>query len=58
MGYLLALQLVCIVLQAQQKVSIGKIAELEFDAACFGHGSVLKGKANVAFRRLVEKLAR
>jgi len=42
----------------QAKASIGKIAELEFDSACFGHGGVLRGKANVAFRRLVEKLAR
>ena len=54
---MLALQLACMVLQAQQKVSIGKIVELGLDAACFEHGSVLRGKANVAFRRLVEKLA-
>ena len=43
---------------AQAKESIRKLAELEFDAACFGHGGVLKGKANAAFRRLVERLAR
>ncbi len=43
---------------AEAKRSMAKLAELEFDVACFGHGRVLKGKANVAFRRLVEKLAR
>jgi glyoxylase-like metal-dependent hydrolase (beta-lactamase superfamily II) len=42
----------------QAKESIGKLAALEFDVACFGHGRVLKGKANLRFRRLVEKLAR
>ncbi len=42
----------------QAKESIRKIAELEFDVACFGHGRVLKGEANVRFRRLAEKLAR
>ncbi len=43
---------------AEAKRSMAKLAELEFDVACFGHGGVLKGKANAAFRRLVEKLAR
>jgi glyoxylase-like metal-dependent hydrolase (beta-lactamase superfamily II) len=43
---------------AQAKESIGKLAALEFDVACFGHGRVLKGEANLRFRRLVEKLAR
>ena len=43
---------------AQAKESIRKLAALDFDAACFGHGRVLKGKANAAFRRLVERLAR
>ncbi len=42
----------------QVKDSLRKIAGLEFDAACFGHGSVLKGKASAAFRRYVEKMAR
>ena len=42
----------------EAKQSMAKLAGLEFDVACFGHGSVLKGKANVAFRRQVEKLAR
>jgi len=41
----------------QAKGCIRKLAELEFDVACFGHGGVLKGKANAAFRRFVEKLA-
>ena len=35
--------------------SIAKLAALEFDTACFGHGRVLKGKANAAFKRFVEK---
>jgi glyoxylase-like metal-dependent hydrolase (beta-lactamase superfamily II) len=43
---------------AQVKASLRKIAELEFDAACFGHGGVLKGRASAAFRRYVEKMAR
>ncbi len=43
---------------AEAKRSMAKLAELEFDVACFGHGSVRKGKANAAFRRFVEKLAR
>lgn len=38
--------------------SIRKIAALEFDSACFGHGGVLKGRAHAAFRRYVEKMAR
>jgi glyoxylase-like metal-dependent hydrolase (beta-lactamase superfamily II) len=41
----------------QARESIGKIAALEFDIACFGHGRVLKGEANLKFRRLAEKLA-
>lgn len=42
----------------QAKESIRKLAGLEFDVACFGHGGVLKGEANLKFRRLAEKLAR
>jgi glyoxylase-like metal-dependent hydrolase (beta-lactamase superfamily II) len=42
----------------QAKESIGKLAALEFEVACFGHGRVLKGAANLRFRRLAEKLAR
>ena len=41
----------------QAKESIRKLAGLEFDIACFGHGRVLKGEANLRFRRLAEKLA-
>ncbi len=43
---------------AQAKESIRKLAGLEFEVACFGHGRVLKGDANLRFRRLAEKLAR
>jgi len=43
---------------AQAKESIRKIAALEFDTACFGHGGVIRGKAHAAFRRYVEKMAR
>jgi len=39
------------------KRSIAKIAALDFDVACFGHGRVLKGDACARFRRLAEKLA-
>ena len=42
----------------QAKESIRKLAALEFEVACFGHGRVLKGEANLKFRRLAEKLAR
>ncbi len=42
----------------EAKQSMRKLAEMEFDTACFGHGKVLKGKANVAFRRYVEKMAK
>jgi len=42
----------------QARLSIRKLATLEFDTACFGHGGVLKGRAHAAFRRYVEKMAR
>ena len=42
---------------AEVKRSIAKIAGLDFDIACFGHGRVLKGGAAAAFRRLAEKVA-
>jgi glyoxylase-like metal-dependent hydrolase (beta-lactamase superfamily II) len=42
---------------AAAKASFRKLAELEFDIACFGHGGPIKGKAHAAFRRRVEKLA-
>src|SRR5207253_6183849 len=38
--------------------SIRKLAELDFDTACFGHGTAyLRGGARAAFRRLVDRLA-
>ncbi len=43
---------------AQAKESIRKLAGVEFDIACFGHGSVLKGSAHAEFRRYVDKMAR
>lgn len=43
---------------ALAKESMRKIAGLDFDIACFGHGRVLRGAANLAFRRYVEKVAR
>lgn len=43
---------------AQAKESFRKLAALEFDTACFGHGGVIKGQAHAAFRRAVEKMAR
>jgi glyoxylase-like metal-dependent hydrolase (beta-lactamase superfamily II) len=42
----------------QARESFRKLAELEFDIACFGHGGPIKGKAHAAFRREVEKLAK
>lgn len=36
--------------------TLGKIAELDFDVAVFGHGKVLRGKANTAFRKLADKV--
>ena len=40
------------------KESFRKLAALEFDIACFGHGGPIKGKAHAAFRHRVEKLAK
>ena len=42
----------------QARESIAKIAALDFDTACFGHGRVLRGEANLKFRRFAQKLAR
>ncbi|MGH2784811.1 MAG: MBL fold metallo-hydrolase [Actinomycetota bacterium] len=39
------------------KRSIAKLAALDFDVACFGHGRVLKGGAAAAFRKLADKIA-
>lgn len=43
---------------AAAKDSFRRLAALEFDIACFGHGGVIKGKAHAAFKRAVEKMAR
>ena len=43
---------------AQAKQSMRKLAALEFETACFGHGTVLKGRANIEFRRYVERMAK
>ena len=40
------------------RASFRKLAELDFEHACFGHGGVLRGKAAAAFRRRLEKMAR
>ena len=37
--------------------TIAKIAGLDFDTAVFGHGGVLRGKANAEFRKLADELA-
>ncbi|TMK17332.1 MAG: MBL fold metallo-hydrolase [Actinobacteria bacterium] len=42
---------------AAVRASITKLAALDFDIACFGHGRVLKGSACAKFRKLAEKLA-
>ncbi len=42
---------------SQAKTTLQKIAALDFDVAVFGHGKVLKGKANAEFRKLVDRLA-
>ncbi len=42
---------------AMARRSIERLAGLEFDTACFGHGAALHGRANAAFRSLVERLA-
>lgn len=40
------------------KRSLHKIASLDFDTAVFGHGKVIRGKANATFRKLVDSIAR
>ena len=42
---------------AQAKTTLQKIAALDFDVAVFGHGRVLKDKANAEFRKFVDRLA-
>jgi glyoxylase-like metal-dependent hydrolase (beta-lactamase superfamily II) len=41
----------------EARKTIAKIAALDFDTAVFGHGGVLRGKANAEFRKLAERLA-
>lgn len=41
----------------QARKTLSKIAALDFDTAVFGHGEVLRGKANAEFRKLVDRLA-
>lgn len=41
----------------EAKRSMAKLAELDFDVACFGHGTVLRDGANAAFRRFVDEVA-
>jgi len=40
----------------QARASFRKLAELDFEVACFGHGAPLDKEASLAFRRLAEKL--
>jgi glyoxylase-like metal-dependent hydrolase (beta-lactamase superfamily II) len=42
----------------QAKESMRKLAALEFETACFGHGTVLKGRASIEFRQYVERMAK
>jgi glyoxylase-like metal-dependent hydrolase (beta-lactamase superfamily II) len=41
---------------AQAKESIRKLAALDFDIACFGHGGIMRKDAVIRFRRFAEKL--
>jgi glyoxylase-like metal-dependent hydrolase (beta-lactamase superfamily II) len=41
---------------AQARQSIHKLAALDFDIACFGHGGVMRKDAVLRFRRFAEKL--
>ncbi len=42
--------------RAELKPSFRKLAALDFDVACFGHGSPMNKDASRAFRRLAEQL--
>jgi glyoxylase-like metal-dependent hydrolase (beta-lactamase superfamily II) len=41
---------------AQAKESVRKMAALDFDIACFGHGGIMRKDAVLRFRRFAEKL--
>ena len=43
--------------QAQAIESFRKLAALDFEIACVGHGKPLDKDASVAFRRVAEKFA-
>ncbi len=43
--------------QAQARESFRKLAALDFDVACFGHGAPLDREASLAFRRRAERLS-
>jgi glyoxylase-like metal-dependent hydrolase (beta-lactamase superfamily II) len=38
--------------------SMRKLAALEFETACFGHGTVVKGQAHSKFKQYIEKMAK
>jgi glyoxylase-like metal-dependent hydrolase (beta-lactamase superfamily II) len=42
----------------QARESFRRLAALDIEVACFGHGKPLDREASVAFRRLAEKLGR
>jgi glyoxylase-like metal-dependent hydrolase (beta-lactamase superfamily II) len=42
----------------QARASFRRLAELEFDAAFFGHGAPMNRDASLAFRKLAERLGR
>ena len=37
--------------------AVSKLAALDFDVACFGHGALLDREASLAFRRRAERLS-
>jgi glyoxylase-like metal-dependent hydrolase (beta-lactamase superfamily II) len=43
---------------AEARRSLRALAEVDFDAACFGHGGFIRADAGAAFRRAVERLDR
>jgi glyoxylase-like metal-dependent hydrolase (beta-lactamase superfamily II) len=42
---------------AASRASFARLAELEFDVACFGHGSPIRGRAAELFRRRLDHVA-
>jgi hypothetical protein len=39
------------------RTSFARLAELDFDVACFGHGSPITGRAAELFRRRLDHIA-